>query len=137
MSYLKRSYPPEIVDKMVYDFLDLNYRLVDISHKYEVNYQTLRHLLLSRFDSENLLQYRRTYREKKLGLKGHGSITTRKSKTIPIVIDLINDKEMSYADIARKNEVSRERVGQIAEICAEHGHNVSRGNTRITRGVAA
>ena len=50
----KKIVSAEIVDKMVYDFLDLNYRLVDISHKYEVNYQTLRHLLLSRFDSKSI-----------------------------------------------------------------------------------
>ena len=135
--YLKRSYPKEIQESIVKDFLDENYALRDLTHKYQIHYECLRAILIAKFETHRLLQFRKKYRSKFFGEGDRHKLNVRKSKVIPIVLDLINEKELSYADIARKHSVSRERVGQIAEQCARSGQEVSRANSPNIRGKAA
>lgn len=58
--------------------------------------------------------------------------TTRQSFVIPIVKELVTNPSKTFADIARGLGISRERVGQVADLCASINWDVSRG--RCIRG---
>ncbi len=131
--FIRRSYTREVIDKIVYDFMDNKYQMKDLSEKYEIDYTDLRYILRQELGGTMLLRIRKQYRREKYGIE---KTKIGQAKTIPIVVDLLVDKELSYADIARKHNVSRERVGQVAERVGKCGQDVTRHNL-ATRGKAA
>jgi DNA-directed RNA polymerase specialized sigma subunit len=133
MSYLSRSLSPEVIKQIIDDFLEHNLKLIEISHKYEADYHDLRGILRREFKTKHLLRHRRVYRESKYGVQQ----LERNSKQIDVVLALLFEKCLSYADIARKLNISRERVGQIAKLIADRGISVAREGAHSTRGIAA
>lgn len=136
MKYIKRSIDPKVFEDMKRDFLDNQMQLIDISEKYEVDYNQLRAMLQRDFDTVMLIQFRKHYRkhvyDEDLTKRRKPSTSQR---VVGITCSLIHDTELNYADIARKFRCSRERVGQVAELIAKAGFNVARSQKQI-RGVA-
>jgi hypothetical protein len=131
--FIRRSYSREVIDDIVHDFMDKKYKMKDLSEKYEIDYTDLRYILRQELGGTMLLRIRKRYRREKYGVE---KTKIGQAKTIPIVVDLLVDKELSYADIARKHNVSRERVGQVAERVGKCGQDVAR-HSLATRGKAA
>jgi hypothetical protein len=134
MKYIKRSIEPKVFEDMKHDFLEENMQLIDISEKYQIDYHQLRAMLQRDFDTVMLLQFRKFYRRDKYGeqLSNRRKPSTSQ-RVVGITCSLIHDKELNYADIARKFRCSRERVGQVAELIANNGFNVARSQKQ-TRG---
>jgi transposase-like protein len=119
-TYLRRSWSAEDRKKMIDSFLN-GMSLTDISDSFKIYYLDLRYILATEFGTHQLLRHRKIYWQEK-----GKPVPSNKSKSIAISCDLLMNKDLSYADIAKKNNCSRERVGQIAEIIASCGHKVSR-----------
>ena len=136
MKYIKRSIDQKVFNSMKIDFLDNQMQLIDISEKYEIDYNQLRTMFQRDFDTVMLLQFRKFYRRDKYGeqLSNRRKPSTSQ-RVVGITCSLIHDTELNYADIARKFRCSRERVGQVAELIAKAGFHVARSQKQI-RGVA-
>jgi CRP-like cAMP-binding protein len=136
MIYLSKSFAPEVIEEMVSDFLNKRLSLATVSEKYRINYDDLRNILRSKFQTKYLLRYRNEYRAKEYGEITRKKAVTKASAVVPIVVSLLTEKEMTYVDIANVHGVCRERVSQIAERVAQCGVDVARSkNTK--RGKAA
>jgi CRP-like cAMP-binding protein len=136
MIYLSKSFAPEVIEEMVSDFLNKRLSLATVSEKYRINYDDLRNILRSKFQTKYLLRYRNEYRAKEYGEITRKKAVTKASAVVPIVVSLLTEKEMNYVDIANVHGVCRERVSQIAERVAQCGVDVARSkNTK--RGKAA
>lgn len=119
-TYLRKSWSKEEQKEMVNAFLD-GMSLTDISNKWKIYYLDLRYILATEFGTYQLLRHRKMYWEK----KGKPA-PNNKSKSIAITCDLLMSKDLTYSDIGKKHNVSRERVGQIAEVVASLGFQVTR-----------
>ena len=119
-TYLRKSWSAEDKKEMIDSFLN-GMSLTDISNAYKIYYLDLRYILASEFGTHQLLRHRKIYWQEQ-----GKAVPSSKSKSIAITCDLLMNKDLSYADIGRKNKCSRERVGQVAEIIATCGHNVTR-----------
>jgi len=126
-TYLRKSWSAEDQEKFKDEFLN-GMSLTDISNANKIYYLDLRYILASLLGTHQLLRHRKMYWQEK-----NKSVPSSKSKAIHITCDLLMKKDLSYADIARANNVSRERVGQVAQIVSDIGYNVSR-NEKQKRG---
>lgn len=124
-TYLRKSWSEKERKELIDAFLG-GMSLTDISAANKIYHLDLRYILATEFGTHQLLRYRKIYWQE----RGE-PVPNNKSKSIKITCDLLMEKDLSYADIARKNKCSRERVGQIAEIIASIGHKVSREEKQI------
>lgn len=138
---------PELAQLIVTQYME-GYSMCDLSKEHSMTYSSVREILKSSMDCESPCRERqKLWSEKKFlpakkaqYLDDNGKVKkfNRKvlhSKMLPVALELINNREISHAEIARKFICSREYVGQVAEGIAHFGHDVSRLNaTKPHRG---
>jgi predicted DNA-binding protein YlxM (UPF0122 family) len=109
---------------------------IDLSEVYKISYECVRTILCKELHSPRPHQVRKmdwiADKVSQVRIKPTRSSKTRMSKVIPIVKLLVEYKDKSFAEIAQELGISRERVGQVAELCALANWDVSRG--RAVRG---
>lgn len=109
------------------------YTLQDLALEEKSSYATIRQVLVCTMNANSPHKERkRLWDEKKfipVNDRSSAKKETRKmikSKSIPVVLDLLFNKDLNHSEIARKNFCSREYVGQCAESCAHYGQDVTR-----------
>jgi hypothetical protein len=125
----------ENIDKLVSDYMG-GASQIDLSDVYKISYECVRTILCKELHSPRPHQVRKmdwiAEKVSQVRTKATRNPRVRMSKVIPVVKLLVEYKEKSFAEIAQELGISRERVGQVAELCALANWDVSRG--RAVRG---
>jgi transposase-like protein len=126
---------PEKIAQFVADYME-GASVVDLARMHGISYEGARQILVKELHHPRPHQVRKADWEAKnvkiVSTTQTRVSRTRKSKLIPIVKELVLNKDKSFAAIANDLNISRERVGQVAELCALAKWDVSRG--RAVRG---
>jgi biotin operon repressor len=130
----------EVQQEILKKYLD-GWSMTDLTEIYKISLDGIRSVLKTTMDTKSPCQARKqlwadnkfvpVHLKDRISKSGKKSPFQRKKrffKNIPVVIELMNDRVITHADIGRKLRVSREYVGQVAEALAHYGVDVSREN---------
>lgn len=123
------------IDDMSAMFLD-GMSITEIANVFGMKAYSVRNHLIDRFNTTRLLHYRKKHGVAHIvGVKEDAPLRPMKSKTrvVSIIKSLVTEPQKTYSEIAKDHSVSRERVGQVAEICGDIGWDVSRKHSRRGR----
>ena len=120
------------VEELVADYMQGS-SIVDLASVHGISYEGARQVLVKELCHPRPHQVRKAdweARNQKLISTSKTRVSkTRKSRVISIVKELVLNKDKSFAKIANDLCISRERVGQVAELCALANWDVSRGRS--------
>jgi len=130
----------EIQQDILKKYMD-GWSMTDLTELYKISLDGIRSVLKITMDTKSPCQARKKLwadnkfvpvhlkdRISKSGKKSSFQKEKRFFKNVPVIVELMNDREITHADIGRKWKVSREYVGQVAEALAYYGVDVSRIN---------
>lgn len=123
------------IDDMAEMFLS-GMSIADVANVFGMKPYSVRDRLVERFNTTRLLIYRKKHGKPALtGVQENEPLKpmVKKTRVVSIIKALVTEPEKTYKEIAQDHLVSRERVGQIAELCGDVGWDVSRKHSKRGR----
>lgn len=123
------------IDDMAEMFLN-GMSIADVSNVFGMKAHSVRDRLVDRFGTTKLLDYRKKHGKAPLTAVQENEPLkpmVKKTRVVSIIKALVTEPEKTYREIAQDHLVSRERVGQIAELCGDVGWDVSRKHSKRGR----